>query len=236
MTTTAIRAGTLMVVAVFVGLASSAAASERRPAVSGDRVLVIAMTGHASALLLRHTPGGPAQYRERGVFRVVWRVPESELANGRRFASDSAVVTGTASASFANSPHRSCEGLLAASTKPFELLVVGSPLAARSHGDSRFVASPSPFATAISKACPLGLAAARWRLPVPPVNATRQQKLRYAAREKAWRIYNNPGFGLAGKNFIPSARGGSSEGFGLGFGSAGSFSWVAFLKVRTTPA
>jgi hypothetical protein len=121
-------------------------------------------------------------------------------------------------------------------SKPFQLLVVDSVLTPKSHGDTEFRASPSPFATAKSPTCSLGLRASRWRLPPVSLSASAQQKRRYIAREHAWWLYNNPGFGFSGKTFAPGSKGGNGEGFGLGFGSAGSFYWIAVMTVKAARA
>jgi hypothetical protein len=188
---------------------------------------MITLRGHATGTITRHEAGGPVTLHESGSFTVVWRVPESELGVGRHFMSSSVVVNGTTSALFEKSSARSCRGLLAARSAPFELTV-----AAHSGGNTAFLASPNPFATATSAACPLGLSASRWRLALPPPGSSQQQKRRYSARKTAWWFYNHPGFGFTGEDFSPAPQGGNGEGFGLGFGPAGSFRWTAFLTVR----
>jgi hypothetical protein len=185
-----------------------------------DRMLVITLDGRASAEIARHGGSGVATYREAGTYTVVWRVPRSQLAPGRSFASSSVVVTGTTSAVLAGS---SCRGSLTAG---------GAPVVLTMTGDEAFRTSPNPFATAASSACPEGLTAGRWRLRAPGPGASRQEQLRDAAHEKAWRVYDDPGFGFTGPSFTPGPKGGNSEGFGLGLGPGGSFTWVAVLTVR----
>ena len=189
------------------------------------------MRGHVRASRTLHEVGGPAHYRVNATFRVVWRVPSSALQKGRTFRSASAVVIGTTSAIFDNSPARSCRGAIKVKRAPFVLRVAHSgydPFAASiTASDIGLIASPSPIATATSPTCARGLFAAHWR----------HAPGRYAlVRRREWWVYNHPGFGFYGKDFTPLPKGGDSDGWIAGWGPAGSFAWLAVLSLhRTAP-
>jgi hypothetical protein len=229
-------------VAAFVGFAqrdggsTPVASGARAPrvqvkSVPAGRLVVITMRGYVAAARTLHSAGGPVRYREAGSYRVVWRVPASALRLGRTVPSTSAIVTGTTSAVFGSSPARSCRGTLTASRTPFILRVVSIGHNPVSIG---LTAWPNPIATATSPTCSRGLFASYWRLTPsrdarrPPYRAITDQ------RRKDWYLYNHPGFGFHGKNFTPLPKGGDSEGFSLGWGAAGSLSWLTYLSLRRT--
>jgi hypothetical protein len=214
------RIALLLALVVLLLTAALAQAGKR------DRLLVITLTGHATATINRHQ----ASFEETGRYRAVWLIRESDLKVGRLVPSSFSSVTGTTTATFASERGASCTGALAAAKEPLELRVT-----AAGGGATAFLISPSPFATATSETCPAGLSAGKWQLPRPMPGASRRQVARYAAREQAWYVNNNPGFGFTGTSYTPVAKGGNSEGFGLGFGSGGSFTWVAHAIVRPSP-
>jgi hypothetical protein len=217
---------------VLVVLVGSLLAAAETQAGTRDRLLVITMTGHATATITRQQ----VRYEEAGSYRAVWRVRESQLRIGAHLPSSSSIVTGTTSATFPSALGGSCKGALEAVSKPLELVVTDSIVSAPAKGVTSFRVSPSPFATATSAACPAGLTAAKWRLAPPLPGASRRDVARYAARKQAWLLYNDPGFGFKGTGYRPMPKGGNSEGFGLGFGPGGSFSWVVVATVKPVPA
>jgi hypothetical protein len=201
------------------------------------------MHGYVRATRTLHSRGGPASYRETGRFRVVWRIPTASLTVGRTFRSTSATVAGTASATFAESPARSCRGRLTVRRAPFVLRVVHTgydPLAASvASSDLGLSASPSPIATAGSPTCARGLLAGRWRLTPPQARGPVPSRTS-SLRLQSWWVYNHPGAGFYGNSFTPLPKGGNSDGWVQGWGPAGSFAWLAVFTVRraavTAPA
>jgi hypothetical protein len=202
-------------------------------------IVVVTMRGYVRATRTLHSRGGPASYREAGRFRVVWRVPIASLRRGRTFRSTSAIVTGTTSALFADSPARSCSGTLTPRRAPFLLRVVHTgpdPLVASvTSSDIGLSASPSPIATAVSPTCARGLFAGRWRLTPPPAESSPPSRPS-SRRLQNWWVYNHPGAGFYGKSFTPLPKGGNSDGWIQGWGPAGSFAWVAVFTVRRAAA
>jgi hypothetical protein len=174
-------------------------------AASADRVLVITLHGSATAART-----WPVERREAGTWTVSWVVPESRLRVGRRFLSSSATVTGTTSA---HGISVSCRGTLAARGARFALTVLG-----KNSTGIGFIASPSPFATAISSACQQGVSASHWPL------GTKKQR-------HDWWLFNHPGLGVVLPSYGPAPSGGNSEGWMLAHG----VHWLVTLAVTTSP-
>jgi hypothetical protein len=172
---------------------------------SSDRVLVITLHGNATA-----TRTWPVETHEAGSWTVRWLVPESQLEVGRRFLSTSATVSGTTSA---HGTSVSCRGTLAARRARFTLNVLD-----KTSTGIGFIASPSPFATAISSGCPEGVSASHW-------------PLRTAQQRQDWWLFNHPGVGVVLPGYGPAPRGGSSEGWMLSHG----VHWLATLAATTSP-
>jgi hypothetical protein len=202
---------------------------------AGGGLVVVTMRGHVTAARTVHSSGGPAHYRETATFRVVWRLPASAFRSGRTFASASAIVTGTTSATFDNAPAKSCHGTLTVRRQRFRLHVRRGydPLFASLTSSTTGVStSPNPIATAVSAACPRGLFAGRWRLTAQ--RSAPWSKVVSAQRRRDWWVYNHPGGGFYGRNFTPLPKGGDGEGWSQGWGPAGSFTWLALFTITRT--
>jgi hypothetical protein len=231
--------------AALVGLGDRAssgpgtAAPERAPgAAAGARGLVVVMLrGYVEATRTLHSSGGPVHYRESGRFRVVWRLPAAAFDSERAFASTSAIVTGTTSATYDNARARSCHGTLAVRPQPFLLRIHtghDALFAWLTPTTTGVATSPNPIASATSAACTPGLLAGRWRLSVPGDQVRPPFRGMTRARRQAWWVYNHPGGGFYGTNFTPLPKGGAGEGWTQGWGTAGSFKWLAVFSIHRT--
>jgi hypothetical protein len=206
---------------VALGL-SAAGGAEAFWAKAAVATVVVTLRGHIVATRTLHLAGGAVHYREAGRFQVVWRVPASGLRSGRTYLSSSAVVIGTTSATYDGAPKRSCVGRLTVQPRRFLLRVRSGydPLFASLTSSTTGVGtSPNPIATATSPTCSEGLLAGRWRL----VSNKRRQD---------WWVYNHPGGGFYGSSFTPLPKGGAGDGWSLGWGSAGSFTWLGVFSIR----
>jgi hypothetical protein len=204
----------------------------RQTALAAGGVLVT-LRGYVAAARTLHPAGGPVHYRESGRFTVVWRIPSNALTGDRTFRSISASVRGRTSAIFDNAPARSCRGTLSVRRGAFLLRVVrGDNDPYLSAAPISFDASPSPIATATSGTCARGMLAGRWRLTA--LRGRQHPPFSVAAKRRAqeWWVYNHPGGSFYGKNFIPTPKGGASDGWIADWGPAGSFRWLAVFRVH----